>query len=53
MAMALSGARGSTEVEMKAALNQTLSRESMDTANQKLLEKMKPFPRKHPAKCSR
>ncbi|MBI5820222.1 MAG: serpin family protein [Verrucomicrobia bacterium] len=43
MAMALSGARGNTEVEMKAALNQTLSRESMDTANQKLLEKMNRF----------
>lgn len=43
MSMALTGARDGTEAEMKTVLNQALSREKMDAANQKLLEKMNRF----------
>lgn len=43
MAMALSGARGETGKEMAKVLNQTLTRERMDLANAKVLEKMGRF----------
>lgn len=43
MAMALSGARGDTEKEMAKVLNQTVSRERMDSANAKILDKMSRF----------
>lgn len=43
MAMALSGARGDTEKEMRKVLNQTVPRERMDSANAKILDKMNRF----------
>lgn len=43
MAMALSGARGDTEKEMAKVLNQTVSRERMNSANTKILDKMSRF----------
>jgi serpin B len=39
MAMALAGARGETEAEMARVLNQPLSRERMDSANARILER--------------
>lgn len=44
MAMALSGARGDTEKEMTKALNQTIPRERMDSANSSILDRMSRFP---------
>jgi serpin B len=43
MSMALSGARGDTEKEMAKVLNQPLSRERMDSANAKIMDKMSRF----------
>ncbi len=43
MSMALSGARGETEKEMAAVLNQKLSRERMESACAKILQRMSRF----------
>jgi serine protease inhibitor len=40
MAMALSGARGDTEAEMRTVLGHTLPREQVDTANAELLSRL-------------
>ncbi len=45
MSMALSGARGATEKEMKKGLNQAIPRERIDSANSKILNRMSRFHR--------